>query len=178
MRATVPALAIAGLLAGGARAAAHPPRRRGRAGGVVLAKGDTDYFRNPGVTANRREEFAIWSPDSRMVIRQLDPRDGTEFFTLYRIGADGTHREIDLIKIVEPAMRARLKRIGRNPDDYTLSINNNASTLGNGGMLRFEVIMSVIKKEPQVDYKVEMKVTAGKAALRARIVSIWQTHAE
>ena len=43
------------------------------ADGVVLAKGDTDYFRNPGVTANRREELAIWSPDSRMVIRQLDP---------------------------------------------------------------------------------------------------------
>jgi hypothetical protein len=79
------------------------------ADGVVLAKGDTDYFRNPGVTANRREESAIWSPDSRMVIRQLDPRRrrarrrhrpdhirharrararyGTEFFTLYRIGA-------------------------------------------------------------------------------------------
>src|SRR5262250_1775743 len=26
---------------------------------VVLAKGDNGYFRNPGVTANRREEFAI-----------------------------------------------------------------------------------------------------------------------
>jgi hypothetical protein len=57
-----------------------------------------------------------------------------------------------------------------------LLINNNASTLGNDGMLRFEVIMFVIKKEPQVDYKVEMKVTSGKAPLGARIVSIRQTH--
>ena len=149
------------------------------ADGAVLAKGDTDYFRNPGVTANRREEFAIWSPDSRMVIRQLDPRYGTEVFTLYRIGADGALAgDIDLIKIVRPAVLARLKQIGRDPKDYTLLINNNASTLGNDGMLRFEVIMFVIKKEPEVDYKVEMKVTSGKAPLRARIVSIRQTHVE
>jgi hypothetical protein len=149
------------------------------ADGVVLAKGDTDYFRNPGVTANRREEFAIWSPDSRMVIRQLDPRYGTEFFTLYRIGADGALAgDVDLIKIITPAVLARLKKIGRDPKDYTLLINNNASTLGNDGMLRFEVIMFVIKKEPEVDYKVEMKVTPGKAPLRARIVSIRQTRRE
>ena len=149
------------------------------ADGVVLTKGDTDYFRNPGVTANRREEFAIWSPDSRMVIRQLDPRFGTEVFTLYRIGADGVLAgDIDLIKIVEPALLARLKQIGRDPKDYRLLINNNASTIGNDGMLRFEVIMFVIKQEPEVDYKVEMKVTSGKAPLRARIVSIRQTHLE
>ena len=59
------------------------------ADGVVLAKADTDYFRNPGVAANGREEFAIWSPDSRMVIRKLDVRYGTGAFTLYRIGPDG-----------------------------------------------------------------------------------------
>jgi hypothetical protein len=149
------------------------------ADGVVLAKGGTDYFRNPGVTANRREEFAIWSPDSRMVIRQLDPRYGTEVFTLYRIGADGELAgDIDLIKIVEPAVLASLKQIGRDPKDYTLLINNNASMLGNGGMLSFKVIMFVIKNEPEVDYKVEMKVMPGKAPLRARIISIRQTHAE
>ena len=45
-------------------------------------------------------------------------------------------------------------------------------------MLRFKVIMFVIKKEPEVDYKVEMKVTPGKAPLRARIVTIRQTHVE
>jgi hypothetical protein len=147
------------------------------ADGVVLAKGDTDYFRNPGVMANRQEEFAIWSPDSRTVIRQLDPRFGTAVFTLYRIGADGALAgDIDLIKIIKPALLARLKRIGRDPEDYTLLINNNASRLSNDGRLRFEVIMFVIKKEPEVDYKVEMKVTSGKAPLGARIVSIRQTH--
>ena len=145
------------------------------ADGVVLAKADTDYFRNPGVAANRREEFAIWSPDSRMVIRKLDLRYGTGEFTLYRIGADGALAgDIDLTKIVEPAMRAHLRQIGRGPADYMLSVGE--STLGNDGTLRFPVAMFVVKKETEVDYKVEMKVTPGKAPLRARIVSIRKTH--
>ena len=59
------------------------------ADGAVLAKADTEYFRHPGQIANRRGEYAIWSPDSRMVIRMYDPRFGTDVFTLYRIGADG-----------------------------------------------------------------------------------------
>ncbi|MGC1743674.1 MAG: hypothetical protein WA754_14105 [Pseudolabrys sp.] len=45
-------------------------------------------------------------------------------------------------------------------------------------MLRFKVIMFVIKKEPEVDYKVEMKVTTGNALLRARIIAIRHTHVE
>ena len=44
------------------------------ADGAVLAKADTEYFRNPGQYANRREEYAIWSPDSRMLIRRRRAR--------------------------------------------------------------------------------------------------------
>jgi hypothetical protein len=75
---------------------------------------------------------------------------------------------------VEPAARARLRQIGRDPTDYMLSIGK--STLGNNGTLRFPVIMFVVKKQTEVDYKVEMKVTPGKAPLRARIVSFRKTH--
>jgi hypothetical protein len=86
------------------------------ADGVVLAKTDTDYFRNPGVAANRREEFAIWSPDSRMVIRKLHVRYGTGEFTLYRIGPDGALAgDIDLIKMVEPAVHAPSGRLVATP---------------------------------------------------------------
>jgi hypothetical protein len=144
------------------------------ADGVVLAKADTDYFRNPGVAANRREEFAIWSPDSRMVIRKLDVRYGTGEFTLYRISADGALAgDIDLTRLVEPAMRAQLRQIGRDPMVYTLLIGN--STLANNGTLRFPVNMFVIKKGTEVDYTVEMKVAPGHAPLHARIVSIRKT---
>jgi hypothetical protein len=110
-----------------------------------------------------------------MVIRKLDVRYGTGEFTLYRIGPDGALAgNIDLTKIVEPAARARLSRIGRDPRDYMLSIGE--STLGNDGTLRFPVIMFVVKKQTEVDYKVEMKVTPGRAPLRARIVSFRKTH--
>ena len=67
-------------------------------------------------------------------------------------------------------MRARLRQIGRDPTAYRLLIGN--STLANKGRLRFSVTMFVIKKETEVNYKIEMKVAPGHAPLRARIVSI------
>ena len=149
------------------------------ADGAVLAKADTEYFRNPGQYANRREEFAIWSPDSRLVIRMYDLRYGTDVFTLYRIGADGTLTgQIDLDKMIEQAVYAQLKKIGRNPDDYGILISDNGNTLSNDGTLRFKVVAYIVKKDPEVDYDVEMKVTPGETPLRARIVKIVQTHAE
>lgn len=149
------------------------------ADGAVLAKADTEYFRNPGVTANRREEFAIWSPDSRMVVRMYDLRYGTDVFTLYRIGADGTLAgQLDLDKMIEQAVYAQLKKIGRNPDDYGVLISDNGNTLRNDGTLRFKVTAFIVKKDPEVDYDVEIKVTPGSTPLRARIIAIRQTHAE
>jgi hypothetical protein len=149
------------------------------ADGAVLAKADTEYFRNPGQYANRREEYAIWSPDSRMLIRQYDIRFGTDVYRLYRIGADGAlSGEIDLDKMIEDAVYARLQKIGRKRDDYSMFYTNNGSTLGNDGTLRFKVVAFIVKKDREVDYDVVIKVTPGATPLRARIVKIVQTHAE
>lgn len=149
------------------------------ADGVVLAKADTEYFRNPGVMANRRNESAIWSPDSSLVVRQYDIRFGTDVYMLYRIGADGTlNGQLDLDKMIEDAVYAQLKAVGRKPDDYSMFYNENDSTLGNDGTLRFGVIAFVVKKDPEVDYQVEVKVTPGTTPMTARIVKIVQTHAQ
>ena len=149
------------------------------ADGAVLAKADTEYFRNPGQHANRREEYAIWSPDSRMVIRMYDLRYGTDVFTLYRIGADGNLAgQIELDKMIEQAVFARLATIGRKPDDYGVLISVNGNMLRSDGTLRFKVVAFIVKKDPEVDYDVEMKVTTGKTPLRAHIVKIVRTHAE
>ncbi len=79
------------------------------ADGAVIANADTEYFRNSR-GANRRHEYAIWSPDSRMVIRMYDLRYGTDVFMLYRIGVGGTVTgQLDLDKIIEQAVYARLK---------------------------------------------------------------------
>ena len=147
------------------------------ADGAVLAKAETDYFSNPRMHANRRYEAATWSRNSRMVVRQYNTRWTTDAFTLYRIGADGTLAgQTDLLAIVEPALRARLKKLGRNPEDYLFSVSNNGATLGNDGEFRFNAIMSVMKKEPEVDYRIVVKATPGKDG--ARIVSIRQTAAQ
>ena len=53
---------------------------------------------------------------------------------------------------------------------YMLLIGD--STFGNDGSLRFPVTMFVVKKETEVDYKVEMKVTPGKPPSHVRILSI------
>ena len=152
----------------------HPPRRWRRAG-------ESRYrnFRNPGQYANRREEYAIWSPDSRMLIRQYDIRFGTDVYRLYRIGADGAlSGEIDLDKMIEDAVYARLQKIGRKRDDYSMFYTKNGSTLGNDGTLRFKVVAFIVKKDREVDYDVVIEVTPGATPLRARIVKIVQTHAE
>jgi hypothetical protein len=149
------------------------------ADGAVLAKADTEYFRNPGQNANRRDEYAIWSLDNRMVIRQYDIRFGTDVYRLYRIGADGAlSGEIDLDKMIEDAIYARLQKIGRKREDYSMFYTNNGSTLGNDGTLRFKVVAFIVKKDPEVDYDVVIKVTPGATPMRARIVKIVQTHAE
>jgi hypothetical protein len=149
------------------------------ADGAVLAKTDTEYFRNPGQNANRRDEYAIWSPDSRMVIRQYDIRFGTDVYKLYRIGADGALTgEIDLDKMIEDAVYARLQKIGRKRDDYSMFYTNDGSTLSNDGMLRFKVVAFVVKKDPEVDYNVVIKVTPDATPMRAHIIKIVQTHAE
>jgi hypothetical protein len=147
------------------------------ADGGVLAKTDTDYFRNSRVAANRREAFAIWSPDNRMVIRKLDVRYGTGEFTLYRIALNGVLAGIiDLTKIVEPAVRARFRQIGRDPKVYLLSIGE--TRLGNDGTLHFPVIMFVVQKETEADFTLEMRLTPGNGPLHTRIVSIRKPHVE
>jgi hypothetical protein len=50
--------------------------------------------------------------------------------------------------------------------------------LRSDGTLRFKVVAFIVKKDPEVDYDVEMKVTTGKTPLRAHIVKIVRTHAE
>ena len=67
----------------------------------------------PGSMPTVARNHAIWSPDSRMLIRQYDIRFGTDVYRLYRIGADGAlSGEIDLDKMIEDAVYARLQKIG------------------------------------------------------------------
>jgi hypothetical protein len=140
------------------------------ADGAVLAKAPTDYFRNAKAHANRRDEAASWSPDSRMVVRQYDTRYDTEALTLYRIGADGNLAgATDLLKIASPTVRSKLNGLGRDVRSYAFSIGDEGRTLSNDGTLRFSVALFVIKTDIQYDFDVTMAVGKDGAA---RVVSI------
>ncbi len=59
---------------------------------------------------NRHTEDASWSPNNRFALRTAQLRFDTAHLDLFVIGADGASAiTVDLKKIVEPALRARLK---------------------------------------------------------------------
>ena len=149
------------------------------ADGAVLAKADTEDLPQSGAGRQPARGIRDRSPDSRMVIRMYDLRYGTDVFTLYRIGADGTFADdVAMDKMIEDDVFARLKTIGRNPEDYGVLISDKGIILRNDGTLRFKVVAFIVKKDPEVDYDIEMKVTTGSEPLRARVISVRQTHAE
>ena len=140
------------------------------ADGVVLTRAPTDFFQTPKLRANRRHETAIWSPDSRMVVRQYDTRYDTEAFTLYRIdGKGGLAGETDLLKLVEPAVRARAKGRGRDIASYVFAIADGTPKIGGDGRLTFGAGLIVPKTD--IDYEFEVVMRLGRDG-RARIVSI------
>ena len=140
------------------------------ADGAVLARAPSDFFQTPKLRANHRHETAIWSPDSRMVVRQYDTRYDTEAFTLYRIDGKGALAgETELLKLVEPAVRAKAKGRGRDIASYAFAIADTTPKFGGDGKLSFGA--SLIVPKTDVDYEFEVVMTLGRDG-RARLVSI------
>jgi hypothetical protein len=140
------------------------------ADGAVLTRAPTDFFQTPTLRANRRHETAIWSADSRMVVRQYDTRYDTEVFTLYRIdGNSGLAGETDLLKLVEPAVRARAKGRGRDIASYGFSIGNAGPAIGPDGRLAFDASLFIPKADDNFEFRVTLQIARDG---RARILSI------
>ena len=59
-------------------------------------------------------ENVVWSPNSRLAIEEQDSKWSTDFLRLYAIGADDKVLVLDLQKIIEPAVRKRLRQLGKN----------------------------------------------------------------
>jgi hypothetical protein len=140
------------------------------ADGAVLAKGDTEYWFDGERRANHQHEDALWSPNSRLAVRIHDTRYETAALVAFVIGADGKLAgQAELLKLAEPAVRKRIKRGGGS----VFVLAGDARTLGNDGTLRFKASVFTPKvDDDEADFTVTMKLTPGKAGLRARIVSI------
>ncbi len=143
------------------------------ADGAVLAKATTDYFHTGTMHANRKSETALWSPDSRMVMRVWDTRFESSGVTLWAISADRKIAgEVDLLKVVAPAVRAQLKRKVRNPEAHAFLVMEEDRSLTNDGRLAFHADMQIPKGDFDYEYLVTVNAARTKTGLTARVLKV------
>lgn len=141
--------------------------------GEVLAKGSTEYWNNGETHANRRTEDVSWSPDGTLAVRAMQLRFDTSAFELYILG----HAKpvvIDLLKIVEPAVRAKMKVPKAEADRWVLSVfGRDNLTISNNGIIRFRVTMWVPKEGPEKPFDIVLRLSENsKKQLAVRVTSI------
>jgi hypothetical protein len=149
------------------------------ADGAILSRSKTAYWDTGEMHVNRLEELASWSPSSRLLIRTFNSRFSTDNVEIYAFGADdAVTGPLDLLKIIGPAVRARLKLRGKNPDDFDFSLTEPPNydekplSIDDRGRIRADVMMWVPKKGPSYYYAVKARVARVKELLVARILSI------
>ena len=97
-----------------------------------------------GSSDSIKQEKAAWSRDSRLMVETFDTRFSTDGVTAYAIGADDKVSTLDLLKIMEPAARAQLKRRIKSDDGYVLFVQRIA--IDNRGRIRVLVHLWVPKE--------------------------------
>jgi hypothetical protein len=146
--------------------------------GAVLARTKTEYWDTGEGHVNRLEEFAYWSPNSRLMIRSFNDRCSTDNVELYAFNPDDkVTGPLDLLKIIDAAARAKLKGRVKNADGYDFSLTSikdeeTPATIDDRGLIRAEVMYWIPKMGPYYYYTVKARVVRAKGALEARIVSI------
>ena len=91
------------------------------------------------------DENVAWSPNSSLAIEAQGSKWSTDFLRLYAIGADDKVLVLDLQKIIEPAVRKRLRQLGKNDGDYTFSVED-GPTVDDRGLVRVSVMMQIPKQ--------------------------------
>lgn len=139
--------------------------------GTVIARLGGAYWATGEMRANRSDQTAAWSPDSTSVVEIASSRWESDSFAYYRIDGAGAVK-LDLRKLVEPALRAKLP--ARTRDGKAFRVREDLPvTLDQRGRIRFTAMLYVPKGDTSFDYAVRLDVIPGKAARpTARIVSI------
>jgi hypothetical protein len=144
------------------------------ADGAILATSKGMYWNTGEARANRLQELATWSPNSRLLIRSFNSRFSTDNVDLYAFGAnDEATGPFDLLKVMDPAVRASLRRRVKDEQNYAFFISDAPSmSIGNSGIARAAVMMWVPKVGPERNYTVTVRVMRGAKSLAARIVAV------
>ena len=133
------------------------------------------YWRTGDSRANHMTEEVAWSPNSRLAIEEQDSKWSTDILRLYAIQADDKVLVLDLQKIIEPAVRKRLRQLGKNDGDYTFSVgaaDGSLPTVDDGGLVRVPVLMQIPKQDGYLYLDVTLQVSQKNGALSAGDVSV------
>jgi len=85
--------------------------------------------------------------------------------------ADDKLLVLDLQKIIEPAVRKRLRQLGKNDGDYTFSVEDGL-TVNDSGLVRLAVLMQIPKQDGYLNLDVTLQVSQKNGALSAGDVSV------
>jgi hypothetical protein len=138
--------------------------------GAVLSSAKGEYWRTGDSVANHMDETVAWSPNSSLAIEVQSSKWTTDFLRLYAIGVDDKMLVLDLQKIIEPAVRKRLRQLGKNDGDYAFSVESPPPTVDDSGLVRVSVLMQIPKQDPYLD--VTLHVSRKNGALSAGDVSV------
>ena len=95
----------------------------------------------------------------------------TDVLRLYAIGADDKALVLDLQKIIEPAVRTRLRQLGKNDRIYTFSVED-GSAIDDSGHVQASVLMQIPKQDGDLNFDVTLQVSQKNGALSAGDVSV------
>ena len=138
--------------------------------GAVLSSAKGEYWRTADREANHIDETVAWSPNSRLAIEAQDSKWSTDVLRFYAIGADDKVLVLDLQKIIEPAVRARIRQLGKNDRIYTFSVEE--PTVDDSGLVKAPVLMQIPKQDGDLEFDVTLKVSQKDGALAAGDVSV------
>ena len=141
--------------------------------GAVLSRRMTYYWDTGETHVNRLYETATWSPDSRWMINTTRERYNSSAVDLYALGdADTVTGPFDLLKILEAAARAQLKKRIKDDSNYEFSLDSTHLKIDNRGFVRASATLWVPKTDAEPDYDMTLQVTRGDGRLGAKVLSI------
>ena len=144
--------------------------------GAVLSSAKGEYWRTGDLQANHIDESVAWSPNSRLAIELQDSKWHTDVLRFYAIAPDDKVLVLDLQKIIEPAVRAHLRQLGKNDRVYTFSLED--PTVDDSGLMRASVLMQIPKQDGDLNFDVTLQVSQKNGALSAGDVSVRRSRAK
>ena len=119
-------------------------------------------------------EEVAWPQTAASPSRSRIPKWSTDILRLYAIQTDDKVLVLDLQKIIEPAVRKRLRQLGKNDGAYTFSVEDGLM-VDDSGLVRVSVMMQIPKQDGYLELDVTLQVSQKNRALSAGDVSVRAT---